>query len=133
MRYVFIILIIPPLTSNRQWARERRGAERDRDSDFGPEDYFEATLRGNRELNGNEDDFMDTMLLVVIVLVISVLLYIRTRIVERMRREQQERAVRAQRQRQGGEQTPRQMQGANGENGFPLPGDPARQEWAILR
>ncbi|KAF8622649.1 hypothetical protein AX15_006760 [Amanita polypyramis BW_CC] len=117
-----------------EWARERRDAERERENDFGPEDYFEAALRGgNRELNADEDDFTDTMLLVLIVFVISALLYIRTRIVERMRREQQERAARAQRQRLDGDQTPRQMQGDNRENGFPPPGDPARAEWAILR
>ena len=75
---------------------------------------------------------MDTMLLVLIILVISVLLYIRTRIVERMRREQLERAARAQRQRQDGDQAPRPIQDDNRENGLP-PGDPARAEWAILR
>ncbi|KAF8633386.1 hypothetical protein AX17_004557 [Amanita inopinata Kibby_2008] len=119
-----------------EWARERRDAERERDSDFGPEDYFEATLRGgNRELNADEDDFMDTMLLVLICLVISVLLYIRTRMVERMRREQQQRAAQAQRQRRDGSRTPTQAAdgNGNGQNGFPPPGNPARDEWVIQR
>jgi SEL1 protein len=60
------------------------------------------------------------MLLVLLCLVISVLLYIRTRIVDRLRRDQgrpQEQAE--QRQGDGGV--------------FPPPGDPARNEWAILR
>ncbi|KAM6502505.1 hypothetical protein JOM56_002482 [Amanita muscaria] len=109
------------------WARERRDTDRERDSDFGPEDYFEAALRGGNRENANGDDFTDTMLLVLIVLVISVLLYIRTRMVERMRREQRERAARAQQQRQG------ETQDRNGENGFPQREDPARADWAILR
>lgn len=68
-------------------------------------------------------------MLVALCLVVSVLLYIRTRIVERMRREQQQ-------------QQQQQNQPANGNHGqapaqegglFPPPGDPARNEWAILR
>lgn len=103
-----------------QWARERRDAERD--TDFGPEDYFEGAMRGGNRQDADTDDFGETMLLVSLCIVISILLYIRTRIVERMRREQRN-------QGQGGEQ-PAQ----NGDRGvFPGPDDPARQDWAILR
>lgn len=106
-----------------QWARERRDAERDRDSDFGPEDYFDGAIRGGNREDVAIDDFGETMLLVLLCLVISILLYIRTRIVERMRREQRN-------QGQGGDQ---QGQAPNGNRGvFPPPGDPARQDWAIL-
>lgn len=104
-----------------QWARERREAERERDSDFGPEDYFEAALQGNRE-DGFVDEFRETMILVLLCLLVSVLIYVRTRILERMRREQRE-----------GEQ-PNQNQNEGNQNGvFPPPGDPARLDWAILR
>lgn len=104
-----------------QWARERREAERERDSDFGPEDYFEGAMRGGLREEGEVDEFGETMLLVLLCLVISILLYIRTRIVERMRRDQ----------RPAGEQ---QEPARNGDGGiFPPPGDPARNDWAILR
>lgn len=103
-----------------QWARERRDAERD--SDFGPEDYFEGAIRGGNREDVQMDDFAETMLLISLCIVVSILLYIRTRTVERMRREQRN-------QGQAGEQ-----QAGNGDRGvFPLPGDPARQDWAILR
>ncbi|KAJ2925130.1 hypothetical protein H1R20_g11954, partial [Candolleomyces eurysporus] len=105
-----------------QWARERRDAERDRDSDFGPEDYFEGALQGGiRE--DDVDEFGETMLLVLLCLTISILLYIRTRIVERMRRDQRER--------QPNENQGQDQGNANGV--FPPPGDPAREDWAILR
>jgi SEL1 protein len=103
-----------------QWARQRRDAERERDSDFGPDDYFDGAIRGNRE-DGEEDDFAETMVLVLICLIISVLLYVRTRIVERMRREQ------------GNEQNQERREGNANGGVFPPPGDPARQDWAILR
>ena len=71
-----------------QWARERRNAEQERDSDFGPDDYFEGALRGGHrgEYEGH-DEFGETMLLVALCLAVSVLLYVRTRLVERVRRE----------------------------------------------
>ncbi|TFK44877.1 hypothetical protein BDQ12DRAFT_40330 [Crucibulum laeve] len=106
-----------------QWARERRNEERERESDFGPEDYFEGAMRGGAREEGEVDEFGETMLLVVLCLVISVLLYIRTRIVERMRRDQREQPGRE------GEQG----QGNDGNGLFPGPEDPARNEWAILR
>lgn len=58
------------------------------------------------------------MLLVGLCVVVAILIYIRTRIVERARREQE--------QQQPGEQ--RQNLGV-----FPPPGDPARQDWLIWR
>jgi len=106
-----------------QWARERREAEREREGDFGPDDYLEGTLRGANREDGEIDEFGETVVLVLLCLVISILLYIRTRIVERMRRDQRE-------QGQAGDQ-----QGRPNVNGgvFPPPGDPARADWAILR
>ncbi|EAU91431.2 MMS2 [Coprinopsis cinerea okayama7 len=102
--------------------RERRDAERERDSDFGPEDYFEGALRGGRVEDGGVDEFAETMLLVLLCLVISVLLYIRTRIVERMRRDQQQE-----------DNNQRNRNAGNPDGVFPPPGDPARADWAILR
>lgn len=78
-------------------------------------------MRGGLREEGEVDEFGETMLLVLLCLVISILLYIRTRIVERMRRDQ----------RPAGEQ---QEPARNGDEGlFPPPGDPARNDWAILR
>ena len=76
-------------------------------------------MRGGNREDIHIDDFAETILLVSLCLVISILLYIRTRIVERMRREQRN-------QEQAG--------APNGNRGvFPPPGDPARRDWAILR
>ncbi|KAI0827882.1 HCP-like protein [Trametes gibbosa] len=107
-----------------QWARERRQAEADRDGDFGPEDYFDAAMRGNRYREEEDvDDFAETMLLVVLCVLVSVLLYVRGRWVERLRQEEEQR-------RQANGQPPR----AQPDRGvFPPPGDPAQDEWAILR
>lgn len=118
LRYLGLSLIL-----DLQWARERREAEREREGDFGPDDYLEGTLRGANREDGEIDEFGETVVLVLLCLVISILLYIRTRIVERMRRDQRE-------QGQAGDQ-----QGRPNVNGgvFPPPGDPARADWAILR
>lgn len=110
-----------------KWARNRRNAENDRDSDFGPEDYFEGALRGGRRQAhtgdgieaDEEDEFAETMLLVFLCLVVSLLIWLRGRWVERRRREEEER------------------RGAGGEERrndavFP-PGDPPRADWAVLR
>ncbi|KAI0629048.1 HCP-like protein [Trametes polyzona] len=116
-----------------QWARERRQAEADRDGDFGPEDYFDAALRGNRYRDRDEDgagaedvdEFAETMLLVVLCLLVSVLLYVRGRWVERLRQEEEQR-------RQANGQPPQRA--PQPERGvFPPPGDPAQDEWAVLR
>lgn len=66
------------------------------------------------------DDLKETILLVLLCFVISVLLYVRTRIVDRMRRDQQEGQ-------------PQEGQPPGNQGVFPPPGDPARNEWAILR
>ncbi|KAH9050948.1 hypothetical protein EDB83DRAFT_2317047 [Lactarius deliciosus] len=73
-----------------QWARDRRNAELDRDSDIGPEDMFDAALRGGHRGNDEADEFVETMMLVVLCLIVSLLLYIRGRWVERLRREERE-------------------------------------------
>lgn len=80
-------------------------------------------MRGGNREDAEIDEFGETMVLFLLCLVISILLYIRTRIVERMRRDQRE-------QGQGGEQ---QQAPPNGNGVFPPPGDPARGDWAILR
>jgi SEL1 protein len=89
-----ICLFLPRLTFRAQWARDRRNAEADRDSDFGPEDMFDAALRGGHrgdvDVDGDGDEFAETMILVVLCLIVSLLLYIRGRWVERLRREEQQ-------------------------------------------
>ncbi|KAG6920181.1 hypothetical protein DXG01_004950 [Tephrocybe rancida] len=102
-----------------QWARDRRNAEQERDSDFGPEDYFEGALRGGNREDEHFDDLRETFLLVFLCLLISVLLYVRTRIVDRIRRDQNENQQEQQRPADLGV--------------FPPPGDPARNDWAIFR
>ncbi|KAI6029414.1 hypothetical protein BKA83DRAFT_4218619 [Pisolithus microcarpus] len=92
-----------------QWARERRNAENERDGDFGPEDYFDAALLWTA--------YLETMLLVTLCFVVAVLIYVRTRLVQRARREEE--------QDQG---RPPPNLGL-----FPPPGDPARQDWQIVR
>ncbi|KAM5533642.1 hypothetical protein V8D89_012690 [Ganoderma adspersum] len=116
-----------------QWARERRQADADRESaDFGPEDYFDGAMRGQRYREEEEvDEFAETMLLVVLCLMVSVLLYVRGRWVDRIRREEEERRRQAAGQQGQQQQNLGQGQGANGV--FPPPGDPARDEWAVLR
>ncbi|KAF9451494.1 hypothetical protein P691DRAFT_807605 [Macrolepiota fuliginosa MF-IS2] len=113
-----------------QWARDRRNAEQEHDSYFGPEDYFEGALRNGRVEEGGDgvDDFFETMMLVALCLLVSVLLYIRTRIVERMRREQQQQQQQDPPANGNHGQAPAQAGGV-----FPPPGDPARNDWAILR
>lgn len=63
------------------------------------------------------DEFGETILLVLLCVVISILLYIRTRMVERMRREQREQ------QAQNG-------QAPVNENGI---GADRRGDWAVVR
>ncbi|KAJ3715938.1 hypothetical protein DFJ43DRAFT_1101399 [Lentinula guzmanii] len=103
-----------------QWARDRRQAE-EREAEYGREDYLETGLRGGED---DEDEYSETMLLIMLCVTVSVLIYVRTRIVRRMRHDQQ------QRQRQEEEAVAR----APVDNGlFPPPGDPARDDWAIVR
>ncbi|KIJ15498.1 hypothetical protein PAXINDRAFT_114636 [Paxillus involutus ATCC 200175] len=101
-----------------QWARDRRNAENERDSDFGPEDYFDGALRGGHRGEEEVDDFAETILLVALCLAVGVLIYVRTRMVERVRREREEQRP--------GQQRPNLGM-------FPPPEDPARQDWMIWR
>jgi SEL1 protein len=104
-----------------QWARERRN-EQERDSDFGPEDFFEGALRGGNRGEEEIDQFGETMILVALCLMVSVLLYVRTRLVERMRREQEAPAADGQQQEQPHAQA----------QAFPPAGDPARNDWGLI-
>jgi hypothetical protein len=122
------VLLLRPQTNepknNRQWARDRRNAELDRDSDLGPEDMFDAALRGgHRGGNDGGDEFVETMILVVLCLIVSLLLYIRGRWVERLRREEQQ-------QRQQMELEQREERD---EVLLRPPGDLARDNWAVPR
>ncbi|KAJ7188635.1 hypothetical protein C8R46DRAFT_1055361 [Mycena filopes] len=101
-----------------QWARDRRSADQDRETEFGPDDYM-----GGRNEEG--DEFSDTILLLLLCLAVSVLIYVRTRIVDRMRRDQQQQQPQA-----GAENVNRRPGGENGV--FPPPG-PERDQWAVLR
>lgn len=108
-------------------ARNRRNAENERDSDFGPEDYFDGALRGGRRQTQagdgidaeEEDEFVETMLLVSLCLTVSLLIWLRGRWVERRRREEEERRA------AGG-------QGQRDNAALP-PGNPERDDWAVLR
>ncbi|EPT02547.1 hypothetical protein FOMPIDRAFT_1143800 [Fomitopsis schrenkii] len=98
-----------------QWARERRQAEADREGDFGPEDYFDTVTRRRDD---DEDDFAETMLLVVVCVLVSVLIYVRGRWMERIRREAQQ-------------QERQQQQGAGGQvpAAAPRAVDPPQLDW----
>ena len=81
-------------------------------------------MRGQRYREEEDvDEFAETMLLVVLCLMVSILLYVRGRWVERLRREEEQR-------RQANGQPPQQPQP---QGVFPPPGDPAQEDWAILR
>lgn len=102
-----------------QWARDRRDAE-EGTGDFGPEDYFDTATRGRRDADEDEDEFLETMFLVLLCALVSGLLYLRGRWVERRRREDQGAVA------QGNNQ-------AQDAGLFPPEGDPARDDWAVLR
>lgn len=68
---------------------------------------------------GVADDFSETVLILALCLAVSLLIYIRTRIVDGIRRNQQ--------QPEGG-RPPEQNNGV-----FPAAGDVAREEWAVQR
>lgn len=107
-----------------QWARDRRAAENERDGDFGPEDYFDAATRGGYRGEEDADEFVETMLLVILCIMVSTLLFIRGRWVERLRRNEQEQP-----QEQQQPQAP-----AAGLGLYPPPGDAgARNEWNVIR
>jgi len=112
-----------------QWARDRRAAESERDNDYGPEDYFDGMIRGRpRDDDEEVDEFSETTLLVVLCLMVSALLYVRGRWMERLRREEQQRQQ--QQQQAGG--APVQQPPPPG-LAFPPAGDPVAADWAILR
>jgi SEL1 protein len=102
-----------------QWARDRRDAE-DGTGDFGPEDYFDGATRGRRDADEDEDELLETMFLVILCALVSGLIYMRGRWVERRRRENQEAVAQGDNRAQDG-------------GLFPPAGDPARDDWAILR
>ena len=82
---------------------------------------FEAAMRGGHRGEDEGDEFVETMMLVVLCLIVSLLLYIRGRWVERLRREERQQ---------------RQQQEAREERDdglFPPLGDPARDDWAVPR
>ena len=82
---------------------------------------FEAAMRGGHRGEDEGDEFVETMMLVVLCLIVSLLLYIRGRWVERLRREERQQ---------------RQQQEAREERDdglVPPPGDPARDDWAVPR
>ncbi|KAJ4483802.1 hypothetical protein J3R30DRAFT_3328743 [Lentinula aciculospora] len=108
-----------------QWARDRREAE-ERDTEYGGEDYLDTSLRGGLS-SEDDDEYSETMLLIMLCVTVSVLIYVRTRIVRRMRHDQQQRQQRQQQQEERVAMDPV----ANGM--FPPPGDPARADWAMLR
>ena len=68
-----------------------------------------------------DHEFVETTMLVVLCLIVSLLLYIRGRWVERLRREE-----RQQREQQ-------EVHEERDEGLFPPPGDPARDDWAVPR
>jgi SEL1 protein len=82
---------------------------------------FEAAMRGGHRGEDEGDEFVETMMLVVLCLIVSLLLYIRGRWVERLRREE-----RQQRQQQ-------EVREERDDGLFPPPGDPARDDWAVPR
>ncbi|KAH8828214.1 hypothetical protein DL96DRAFT_1797951 [Flagelloscypha sp. PMI_526] len=72
-----------------EWARERRLQERAEEGDFGPEDYFDAALLGGNREPMEDEEFTETMLLVLLCIAVSVLIYVRARIVEQRRQNEQ--------------------------------------------
>jgi SEL1 protein len=78
---------------------------------------FDAALRGGRRGEDDQDEFVETMILVVLCLIVSLLLYIRGRWVERLRREEQQQT----------RQLEQREERANGL--FPPAGEPARNDW----
>lgn len=57
---------------------------------MGPEDYFEGALRGGHREDDIEEEFSETLLLVVLCGVVALLIWMRTRIIDRLRRDQRE-------------------------------------------
>ena len=87
--------------------------------DFGPEDYFDGALRGNRERGDDDDELTETMVLMSLVLALAGLFYLRNRYVERLRRDEEERRRGQQEPVQGGVPPP--------------PPGPVVDGWAVVR
>lgn len=131
----------------QQWARERRQAEADRERDrdeIGPDDYFEGALRAARRhghTHGDprpgaddgvegDDEFTETMILVLLCMAVSVLIWLRGRWVEQRRREEEQRRAAA----AVPDVPPLNLGPRVQPDGlFPPRGDPARDEWAVMR
>lgn len=77
-----------------QWARDRRNREEDEVNDYGPDDYWDGnpTRQRRRAADGEEedDDFGDTVILLVLCAVVTALIWVRGRWVERRRQEEQQ-------------------------------------------
>jgi len=102
-----------------QWARERRNAEQERDSNYGPEDYFEGASRNGRI----KKYILIDVILLGVVISFSVFFYkrfLRPGAVFREFEDEQDY--------NDDEPVMAQNRGL-----YPPPGDPARDEWAILR
>jgi SEL1 protein len=110
-----------------QWARDRRNAEQERDSDFGPEDYFEGAMRGGNRGEEEIDQFGETMILVALCLAVAVLIYVRVRLVERMRRDQE-----APRANGNGQQQEQPRAQAQAFPPVPPVGNPDRDDWGLI-
>ncbi|KAH8087852.1 HCP-like protein [Cristinia sonorae] len=118
-----------------QWARDRKAAENERDGDFGPDDYFDAATRGAHRGEEDVDEFVETMLLVALCIMVSTLLFIRGRWMERLRRaDEPQEGQGAQNANANGQQQqgPAAADAAGGL--YPPPGDAAaRNNWDVLR
>lgn len=69
-----------------QWARERRQREAEAENgEFGPDDYYGRRRGANDQVEG--DEMAETMVLVLLCTVVTVLIWARGRWVERGRRE----------------------------------------------
>lgn len=102
-----------------QFARDRRLAEEERDSDWGPEDYFDGAMRGGRREGGpnpRDEEFIETMAIAGLVFAVAGLIWLRRRAYRGVRRLQEE------------EEREDRQRGL-----FPAPEDPARQDWAVMR
>lgn len=89
---------------------------------MGPEDYFEGAMRGGNRGEEQVDQFGETMILVALCLAVTVLLYVRTRLVERMRREQEAPTGDGNEQQQEQPRAPAQA----------FPPNPERDEWGLI-
>jgi hypothetical protein len=76
-RYATCLNFLPGLQAKLfQWAHDCRNVELDRDSDFAPEDIFNAALRDTHRGEEDVDKFAETMVLVVLRLIVLLLLYV---------------------------------------------------------